>query len=286
MVTKGKITTSVLLVVAFAFAGLGGTATATHTTSTTNLYFHKGPTGIGNVDLLLSRPMDTTAPTGLVPGVVHATPLVSGANPQTPWEASWRSVAPVNLQGDSVRFVWWVASANQGLLSSDWQVSLWETSSPTSFTRIATADASFATPIGEIPVELSYTLTGVSTSGNLNLVAMIDAGSENDAASVILYDSVSTPSRLEISPPNLAPTADIQASGTAARNANVHFNGTASSDADGTIVSYAWDFGDGDVGSGALVKHKFSAAGTYAVTLTVTDDDGATGSTTHTIVIT
>ncbi|MBW3582520.1 MAG: S8 family serine peptidase, partial [Euryarchaeota archaeon] len=54
-----------------------------------------------------------------------------------------------------------------------------------------------------------------------------------------------------------------------------NFDGTGSSDKDGTIASYAWDFGDGSTGSGATVSHSYGAEGTYTVTLTVTDDGGA-----------
>ncbi|GAB4423474.1 MAG: hypothetical protein OHK0039_40060 [Bacteroidia bacterium] len=43
---------------------------------------------------------------------------------------------------------------------------------------------------------------------------------------------------------------------------------------DGTIASYAWDFGDNQTATGAVVSHTYSLAGTYAITLTVTDDDG------------
>lgn len=56
------------------------------------------------------------------------------------------------------------------------------------------------------------------------------------------------------------------------------FDGTASSDSDGSIATYAWDFGDGNTGSGSLISHTFAAAGTFTVMLTVTDDDGATDS--------
>jgi PKD repeat protein len=55
------------------------------------------------------------------------------------------------------------------------------------------------------------------------------------------------------------------------------FDGSASSDPDGTIASYAWSFGDGTAGSGATVSHTFAAANTYLVTLIVTDNGGATG---------
>jgi PKD repeat protein len=50
-----------------------------------------------------------------------------------------------------------------------------------------------------------------------------------------------------------------------------------SSDADGTITGYAWDFGDGSGATGAQVEHTYSTVGEFVVTLTVTDDEGATG---------
>ncbi len=55
------------------------------------------------------------------------------------------------------------------------------------------------------------------------------------------------------------------------------FDGSGSSDPDGTITSYAWVFGDGTTGSGATVSHTYTAGGTYIATLTVTDNGGATG---------
>jgi PKD repeat protein len=63
------------------------------------------------------------------------------------------------------------------------------------------------------------------------------------------------------------------------------FDGTASNDPDGGIVSYAWAFGDGGTGAGEQVEHTYGAAGSYEVTLTVTDDEGATARTTATVTV-
>jgi PKD repeat protein len=54
------------------------------------------------------------------------------------------------------------------------------------------------------------------------------------------------------------------------------FDATGSSDSDGSIASYKWDFGDGMVAYGPIVKHAYGAPGQYSVTLSVTDDEGAT----------
>jgi hypothetical protein len=50
------------------------------------------------------------------------------------------------------------------------------------------------------------------------------------------------------------------------------YDGSGSSDIDGTIVSYSWDFGDGSTASGPVVQHMFAGGGGYQVGLTVTDD--------------
>lgn len=61
------------------------------------------------------------------------------------------------------------------------------------------------------------------------------------------------------------------------------FDAGGSFDADGTILDYSWDFGDGMVGTGVTTTHTFGEVRDYSVTLTVTDDNGLTGSAFKTI---
>jgi len=68
--------------------------------------------------------------------------------------------------------------------------------------------------------------------------------------------------------------------------ASVTFDGSGSYDPDGTIQSYAWNFGDGTTGSGATATHTYVAPGTYTATLTVTDNSGAQGSDTAQVSVT
>jgi PKD repeat protein len=59
------------------------------------------------------------------------------------------------------------------------------------------------------------------------------------------------------------------------------FDATASADPDGAIVSYQWAFGDGSTSTGNVVYHQFVTAGTFSVSLTVTDNGGASNTTTQ-----
>src|SRR5258708_12537498 len=97
-------------------------------------------------------------------------------------------------------------------------------------------------------------------------------GTDNSGASAVSGETIT------VLPPNVPPTAAF----TSSCNGLVcSFDGTASSDSDGTVVSYAWDFGDGSSATGAATSHTYAATSNPTITLTVTDDRGGTGTVSH-----
>ncbi|MDT4928025.1 MAG: hypothetical protein QOF92_892 [Pseudonocardiales bacterium] len=83
-------------------------------------------------------------------------------------------------------------------------------------------------------------------------------------------------------PTNQSPTAVFSATPT---NLSVAFDSTGTGDPDGTIATYAWDFGDGGTSGAVSPTHVYGGPGTYSVTLTVTDNQGAPNSVTHSVTV-
>lgn len=78
------------------------------------------------------------------------------------------------------------------------------------------------------------------------------------------------------SPSNKAPTANFTAdptSGTAPLE--ISFDASGSTDPDGSVISYSWDFGDGGESTAKVTSHTYESGGEYTAELTVTDDGGA-----------
>lgn len=82
---------------------------------------------------------------------------------------------------------------------------------------------------------------------------------------------------------NQPPTAAFTSTVT---DLSAQLDGSSSTDGDGQVKTWAWDFGDGTTGSGQLVNHTYPQAGTYPVQLTVTDDGGATATVSHDVTTT
>ncbi|MDG6774815.1 S8 family serine peptidase [Thiomicrorhabdus sp. ZW0627] len=76
---------------------------------------------------------------------------------------------------------------------------------------------------------------------------------------------------------NLAPVASFSTSAvTGSLPLTVQFDATGSYDPDGSIVSYQWNFGDGNQGAGVQLSHEYTQSGQFTAVLTVTDDGGRT----------
>ncbi|MDZ4341769.1 MAG: PKD domain-containing protein, partial [Candidatus Binatia bacterium] len=100
------------------------------------------------------------------------------------------------------------------------------------------------------------------------------------------YSAYSNIATVVIPASNQPPTAVMSAAPTTGVGPlSVTFDGSGSTDPDGTIATWAWSFGDGTSGSGAMITHVYTAAGTYIPTLTVTDNGGATNTTSTSIVV-
>ncbi len=80
---------------------------------------------------------------------------------------------------------------------------------------------------------------------------------------------------------NSAPTANFSFT-TSALTASFT---DSSTDSDGTIASRSWNFGDGGSSTSTNPSHAYATAGTYSVTLTVTDNGGATNATTKSVTV-
>jgi len=87
-------------------------------------------------------------------------------------------------------------------------------------------------------------------------------------------------------PHNTPPVADANGPYQGVTNQPITFDGSNSRDVDGPIISYDWSFGDNGVAHGAMPLHAYAAAGTYTVTLTVTDNEQMTDTITTTAVVT
>jgi len=91
---------------------------------------------------------------------------------------------------------------------------------------------------------------------------------------------------LRITPPNLAPQAVISTDVTSGyAPLAVVFDGSRSVDPDGAVIAHRWDFGDGRVVTGPMVRREFSRPGVHRVTLTVVDNQGAESSVTTSITV-
>jgi hypothetical protein len=133
---------------------------------------------------------------------------------------------------------------------------------------------------GALGTGTSLTTGSLSVGAHTITLTATDSGGRSGSASIAVTVTMSAM--------NVPPLARLTGPGTGQATDVLTFDGSTSTDSDGTVVSYRFDFGDGSMpitSAMATATHAFAAAGTYTVTLTVTDDRGATASATLLVVI-
>ena len=163
----------------------------------------------------------------------------------------------------------------------------WTMSVPSGATNLAfnmsggTGDADMYVRFGAAPTTATYDCRPYA-SGNSEAcpIATAQAGTYYVMIrAYAAYSGVSLVGSYDTPAANVAPTASFTSSCT---DLSCSFNASSSSDSDGTISSYSWSFG----GTGVTASNTYASAGTYSVTLTVTDNNGATNSTTSSVTVT
>lgn len=158
-----------------------------------------------------------------------------------------------------------------------------------------TGARSGAGPTGVIPAYrihftvLPTTTVGATISSETRILAMSTFAAGTNTAIALSRIGVAEEGQLTIVPggssANAAPNASAGGPYTGTAGTALTLTAAGSTDADGTIATYAWTFGDGTTGTGATPSKTYAAAGTYTARVTVTDNAGATASASATVTI-
>jgi PKD repeat protein len=249
-----------------------------------------GVTGWTQLDSIPAGSMDTVAWTKVVapgdPGTSVSVPLSAAAKyTLTAADYTGTATTPSIAFADTTL----VAPATTRMTPTvdaslgDWVVSYWADKSST--TTAWTASSSVTSRSGACGDSGAGRICSLLADSGAALPPApygdIAASTNASSSAATMWSFVLEPSTTG-PPPNQPPTAAFSSQCTLL---DCTFDSSGSGDSDGTITSYAWDFGDGDTSTDAAPAHSFGADGSYDVKLTVTDDDGDTDSVTHTVTV-
>ncbi|MFN8608055.1 MAG: S8 family serine peptidase [Vulcanimicrobiota bacterium] len=153
------------------------------------------------------------------------------------------------------------------------------------------AGTSFASPITAAGAALMLSANPNLTVSQLETLLMaacddIGAAGEDKVFGKGRLNVLNAVRRVQALAPNLPPVANLSASplgGTAP--VNVTWNASASSDPEGGALSYSWTFSDGGSATGSKVTRSYTSGGNYSATVSVTDPQGASKSTSLSLVV-
>jgi PKD repeat protein len=118
-------------------------------------------------------------------------------------------------------------------------------------------------------IQVIFNVTNSASAGARTITVTTSAGSTSSSTVLSVSDNRIPQAKFTISPSQ------------GAENTLFTVDATNSKDPDGKVDRYAWDFGDAKTATGRTATHRYPTKGTYKITLTVTDNKGATGSTSH-----
>jgi len=125
----------------------------------------------------------------------------------------------------------------------------------------------------------------IHVAGGTNYWGNVKVSNSNGSASILVEFDTAGCSDTGGGNQNTAPTANANGAYTGTANTAVSFSSAGSSDSEGPITAYSWNFGDGGTSTLANPSHTYATANTYNVTLTVTDNESATATSTTTATI-
>jgi PKD repeat protein len=135
---------------------------------------------------------------------------------------------------------------------------------------------------GTSAVTFNGTPASFTFNSDSELHATVPSGATTGPIAVTTASGTATSASSFTVVPDTPPSAAFSFSCTAL---SCNFDGSASSDPDGTITAYSWDFGDGTSGSGQSVVHTYAQAATYTATLTVTDNSSTSAAASQTVTL-
>ena len=118
-------------------------------------------------------------------------------------------------------------------------------------------------------IQVIFNVTNNASAGARTISVTTSAGSTSSSSVLSVSDNRIPQAKFTITPSQ------------GAENTLFTVDASNSNDPDGKVDKYAWDFGDSKTASGRTATHRYSTKGTYTITLTVTDNKGATASMNH-----
>jgi len=206
--------------------------------------------------------------------VWHLTPLSAAGDSQPPSQVTGLSVS--DAKDGKLDLSWSSATDNIGV----------------NYYNIYWDQDSYTSPIATVGhLTLTYQKTGlkdgntytfkvsaVDTSGNEGSLSPLDSGTPTESSpSEGNTGNTGGTGFIPTGPTNTPPVANISVdSNLAFVGESIRFDGSGSTDEEGNITSWTWDFDDGSTGMGSIVTHSFSTTGLFEVSLTVADEENET----------